>query len=203
MIKRNYFHIALFSGLAWLALASCSPKNISSRFYYENEKTLDQIEQSYKELHKKREFAIAFTNKKFKTLSFEIITDTLTYIYEYDLDDPNLGPTLARYDLDVNEVLALAKLMRSIRCTWVNNFDYYIDEKKQSLTFISMRPVALNAPFTYKQYYILTYFNQKQTFDKDGRLVTGRQARRLYKINGEILHRINDKVCYTVSARFR
>lgn len=192
-----------FFVLLTCCLWSCSPRNISSRFYYENEKTLDMIEQSYKEMHKKREFAISFTNKKFKTLSFEIITDSITYIYEYDLDDPTMGPMLARYNLDVNEVLALAKLMQSIRCTWVNNIDYYIDEKKHSLTFISIRPVALNAPFTYKEYYIITYFNQKQYFDPNGRLLTGRQARRLHKINGEILHRINDKVCYTVSARFR
>jgi len=202
-MNKRFVRYGILSILLSGTLYACSPKNISSKFYYENEQTLDLIEKSYKAQHQKREFAIAFTNKKFKTLSFEIITDSMTYINEYDLDDPAMAPMLAKYNLDINEVLGLAKLMKLIRCTWVNNFDYYINEKKHSLTFISIRPVALNAPFTYKEYYILTYFNQPQTFDESGRLLTGREARKLHRINGEIFHRINDKVCYTISARFR
>jgi hypothetical protein len=68
---------------------------------------------------------------------------------------------------------------------------------------MSIKPVALKAPFSYAKYYILTYFQQPQYFDAEGRLLERRKLRRLRKINGDIFKRINDKVCYTVSARFR
>jgi hypothetical protein len=68
---------------------------------------------------------------------------------------------------------------------------------------MSIKPVALKAPFSYSKYYILTYFSQPQYFDNEGRLLDKRKRRRLRKINGEIFRRINDKVCYTISGKFR
>jgi hypothetical protein len=78
-----------------------------------------------------------------------------------------------------------------------------VDEKKNSLILMSIKPVALKAPFSYSKYYILTYFSQPQHFDKDGKLLDKRGLRRYRKINGEVFTRINDKVCYTISGKFR
>jgi hypothetical protein len=136
-------------------------------------------------------------------VSIEIITDTLKYIYEFGIDESRLKDTLAKYDLNEKGVMDLIKQMRSIHCTWINNLDYYVDEQKSSLIFISMRPVALSRPFTNKKYYILTYFSQPQYFDSEGKLLVKRQRKRVRKINNEVFWRINDKVCYTISGRFR
>ncbi len=184
-------------------LFSCSPKNISTKYYFENEKVLDRIEESYKQLYQLTPFTIGFTDRTFNTVSLEIITDTLSYIYEFAVNEPRLTDTLMKYHPRATRVIDLINQMRSIRCTWIRNLDYYVDEKKNSLIFMSIKPVALKAPLAYHKYYVLTYFQQPQYFDSQGRLLDKKTLRRLRKINGEIFHRINDKVCYTISGNFR
>ena len=184
-------------------LFSCSAKKISTNYYYEHEKELDKIEESYKELYRQKPFTIAFTDKNFRVVTIEIITDALTYIYEFGVNEPRLNDSLYKYNIDSAEVNKLINLMQSIHCTWVNNFDYYVDDQKRSLIFISIKPVVLHPILSYKKYYILTYFSQPQHFDSQGRLLDKRRLRRLRKINGEVFWRINDKVCYTVSGQFR
>jgi len=195
------------TGLLFLLMVtgifSCSPKNISEKYYFQNEKILDKIEESYKELYEQGPFAIAFTDKRFHTVSIEIITDSLKYIYEFGEGEERMADTLERFGLDAERILQLVNRMQSIRCTWVNKFDYYVDEKRNALIFMSIKPVSMQAPFSNKKYYILTYFSQPQVFDEAGRLLDKRKQRRLRIINGEIFHRINDKVCYTVSNAYR
>jgi len=194
--------VTFFFALAGI-IFSCSPKNISTNYYYENEKILDSIEEKYKKLSQQKPFTIGFTSKDFSTVSIEIITDTLTYVYEFETNERRLYDSLVRYRLDAAQITRLITQMQAIRCTWIKNQDYYVDERKNSLVFMSIRPVALKRPFSYQKYYVLTYFNQPQHFDSEGRLLDKRRLRRLRKINGEIFHRINDKVCYTISGKFR
>lgn len=201
---RISIHTTLLYAALAAVLGSCSPKNISSKYYYENEKVLDRIEESYKELNNLAPFTIGFTDRSFSTLSLEIITDTLSYIYEFNLGDPGLADTLSKYHPKPAKVLNLVTLMQSIRCTWIRSLDYYVDEKKNSLIFMSIKPVALKAPLSYHKYYVLTYYQQPQYFDEEGMLLDNkRTVRRLRKINGEVFRKINDKVCYTISGNFR
>lgn len=184
-------------------LYACSPRNISTKYYFENEKVLDRIEESYKALYPLGPFNIGFTDRAFKTVSLEIITDTLSYIYEFQMNEPRLTDTLLAYNLNAKKINLLINQMHDIRCTWINYADYYVDEKKHNLILMSIKPVALKAPFSYARYYVLTYFPQPQYFDSEGRLLDRRKLRELMKINGEVFHRINNKVCYTVSGHFR
>lgn len=199
----NKYLKLLFPAAIAIFLYSCSARNISSNYYFEHEKVLEKIEQSYKELYKQKPFTIAFTDKAFRTVTIEIISDTLSYIYDFAVHEPRLSDTLRKYDLSVTGINRLIDLMQSIRCTWVNNFDYYVDEQKKSLIFISVKPVSLHPLLSYKKYYVLTFYSQPQQFDEKGRLLDKKKRRRLRKINGEIFYRINDKVCYAISGQFR
>ena len=192
----------LFSGMVSFFL-SCSPKNISTKYYYQNEKALDKIEETFKILYQHHPFTVAFTDREFNTLTLEIITDTLTYIYGFNINETRLTDTLAAYHLNAGAVIELIRQMHSIRCTWVNKFDYYVDEKKNTLIFMSIKPVALNAPFSYKKYYTLTYFPRTQYFDSTGQLLDKRRNPKLREIHGEKFKKINNKVCYTISGNFR
>ena len=192
----------LFSGMTGF-IFSCSPKFITANYYYQNEKVLDKIEESYKKLYQEQPFTVAFTDRDFKIITLEIITDTLSYIYQFDINEKRLTDTLVAYHLNDSKITELIQQMKSIRCTWVNKLDYYVDEKKNTLILISVKPVALNALFSYKKYYTLTYFPQPQYFDSAGHLLDKRKVRRLRKISGEIFIRINDRVCYTISGNFR
>jgi len=192
----------LFSGTICFNL-SCSPKAISTKYYYQHEKVLDKIEETYKKLNELEPFTVAFTDRKFHTISLEIITDTLSYIYQFDINETRLTDTLLAYHLNAPKVVELIQQMQSIRCTWINKFEYYVDGKRNFLILMSIKPVALSAPFSYKKYYTLTYFPQTQYFDSTGQLLDKRNVRRLRKIKGEVFKRINDKVCYTISGNFR
>ncbi len=197
--RLSYLIIILTVGL----LHSCSPKNISTKYYVQNKATLDNIEQSYSKLYKQNPFIVGFTDKNFEDISLEIITDSLTYIYDFKINEKRLSDTLLKYNLNSPAITELINKMRSIRCTWVNNFDYYVETEKKSLVFLSIKPVGLSRPFSNKKYYIITYFSQKQYYNKEGKLVNNRKQRQLQKLNGEIFKRINDRVSYTVSSTYR
>ena len=199
----NKTSVILLFSLTTGLFFSCSPKNISTKYYYENEKVLDRIEKNYKEEYPKGPFNVGFTDRKFNHISLEIITDTLSYIYEFNIDEPRLADTLLAYKLNAPKIISLIKEMNTIRCTWINRSDYYVDGKKHSLIFMSIKPYALKAPLSYAKYYVLTYFEQPQYFDNEGRLLDKRKLRRLRKINGETFRRINSKVAYSISGTFR
>jgi len=202
MMLNKKIHILFIPLIAGL-LVSCSPKNISTKYYYENEKTLDRIEETYKALYPLGPFNVGFTDRDFKTVSLEIITDTLSYIYEFGINETRISDTLAAYNLNAARIKTLIKEMHDIRCTWINYSDYYVDEKKHTMILMSIKPVALKSLFSYAKYYVLSYFPQPQYFDSEGRLLDKRKLRRLRKINGEVFKRINDRVCYSVAGHFR
>jgi hypothetical protein len=181
---------------------SCTSLNITN-YYRKNQSALDSIEVVYHQAYEKKPFSIEFTDRPFNRLSIELVTDTLTYIYEYTVGEPRLQDTLLRYGYDTASINNLITNMRSMECTWIDNLDYYTDERKLSLIYISLWPRIFTSPFANKKYYILTYFQQPQYFDSDGRLLVGRRLRRIRRINADVFRRINPKVAYTISDRFR
>ncbi len=183
-------------------LYSCAATNVN-KYYIEHQMLLDSIERSYKEQYKINPFSIAFTNKSFTAVGIEILTDSLKYIYDFGVNEERMKDTLIKYRMSVPGVTNLIRTMQSIRCIWINNLDYYENDVKNSLVYMSIRSKPLNVPFTNKQYYILTYFNRPQYYDEKGRLLIGRKERRIRKINNDVFRRINDMVCYTVSNLFR
>ncbi len=184
-------------------LLSCSARNISTKYYEQNKTVLDNIETTYAALYKQKPFTIAFTDKGFETISIDIITDSLTYIYEFGMNEDRLSDTLLKYNINASAIKVLLRQMRSIRCTWVNNLVYFVDGEKKSSVLVSIKPVGLSGRFSNKNYYTIAYFSQKQYYDRQGRLVNNRRQRQLQKVNGEVFKRINDRVSYTVSSTYR
>jgi hypothetical protein len=196
---------SILASVIVIACCSCSSaKNISTGYYSKNQKVLDNIEASYKELYGKKPFALQFTDKAFEAVSIDIITDSIKYVYAFGLNENSrMNDTLKKYQLNTDGIATLITQMKQIKCTWINNLDYYVDGVRHNMIFMSIRQLKWNPPFIPPQYYILTYFSTQQYFDNEGRLLDKRKVRRLRKINGDIFHRINDKVCYTVSNSFR
>ena len=103
MQNRSTCMILLLSAL--MLMCSCaSRKVISSNYYYENEKTLIDIEQSYKAIYQQRRFSVEFTDRSFSYISLEIKTDSIKYIYEFEINEPRLQDTLTKYHLPVKDV---------------------------------------------------------------------------------------------------
>jgi hypothetical protein len=181
---------------------SCTKLNIT-KYYRRHHPALDSIEDTYRKAYSKKPFSIEFTDRPFDRVSLELITDTLTYIYEYHIGETRLQDTLKKYGYDSVPIDWLITRMRSMECTWIDKLDYYAEQQRHSLIYLSLWPRAFNSPFVNKKYYILTYFQQSQYFDNQGRLLTGRRRRHIRKINAAVFFRLNDKVAYTISDRFR
>lgn len=196
-------HIILFFCITGLLCSCASRKTFSTNYYFENEKTLTSIEQLYKNLHQQKHFSIFFTDKSFDFISLEIITDSIKYIYEFGIQEPRLQDTLLKYGLPSQGITDIITQMRSIHCIWINDLDYYTNGQKHTLVFMSIRHTAVHLPFTVEKYYILTFYSQPQYYDSEGRLLNNRRVRKLRKINDDVFRRVNDKVAYTVSERFR
>jgi hypothetical protein len=161
------------------------------------------MESSYKKLYEVKPFTIAFTDREFETVEMEIVTDSVSYIYEFGITEQRLQDTLHKYGIASKPVQQLIGQMQRVHCAWINNSDYYVNNKEQRLIFISIKPVKFRWPFTPAKYYILAYFFQKQFYDGDGHLLDKRRSRKLRKINGQVFTRITDRVSYTVSEKFR
>ena len=185
-------------------LSSCASKKMfSSKYYYENEKALTDIEQSYKKLYDQKPFSVGFTDKSFHYISLEIITNTIKYVYEFEVTEPRLQDTLRKYLLPIPGIIELVAKMQLIQCIWINKLDYYNNNQKRSLIFMSIRKAVFQLPFTTEKYYILTFYPQPQYYDSEGNLLSNRRLRKIRKIDGDTFRRINDKVAYTVSDKFR
>lgn len=184
-------------------LCACTGKNISGNYYEKHKPGLDSIENSYKKLYRQKKFTLAFTDKSFNTISLEIITDSLSYIYEFNPVEKRLDDTLHKYDLPVSDIKTLIKSMQRIRCTWLNNFDYYVDNKEHHLIFVSIKPLAFRYPFMPVKYYILAFFFEPQSFDDKGRLLDREGRKRIRRINDAVFRKINERVCYTIGEKFR
>lgn len=185
-----------------MLLASCQTLNITN-YYHRHEQSLDSMETTFRSAYQRKPFSIEFTSRSFNRVSLELITDTLTYIYEYQVGEPRLQDTLKKFGYDTTAINYLIRVMQTRECTWIDNLDYYTDTAKHSLIYISLWPRRFNFAFVNKKYYILTYFQRPQYFDGQGRLLVGRRLRHIRKINGDVYHRVNDRVCYTISDRFR
>lgn len=202
-MRNRYCYTLLLLFISILFFSCATRKTFSTNYYFENEKTLTSIEQLYKDIYHQKHFSLAFTDKSFNYISLEILTDSIKYIYEFEIRELRLRDTLTKYGLPVQRMDSLVNQMRSIHCIWINNLDYYTNSQRHSLVFMSIRQVAIHLPFTNERYYILTFYPQPQYFDNEGRLLASRRVRKLRKINDDIFRRINDKVAYTISERFR
>ncbi len=133
----------------------------------------------------------------------ELITDSLTYIYDFDVNEKRLSDTLYKFGFETDSILSIIASMQKINCTWINNFDYYVNDNERRLIFISIKPVVIRYPLSPPKYYIIAYFERPQTFDEKGRLLDGRRATRLRKLNGQVFRKITDRVCYTIAEKYR
>lgn len=196
----------LFPGtLAFMLLfASCSyPKNFTRQFYFSNQEKLISTQQEYKTLHARRPFAVSFTDKNFQHVSFEIITDTVKYIYHFALDNSNLTDTLKAYHYNATKIHGLLKNLQALHCTWISQLEYYEDYVRKNLVLMSMRNKDLNSPWKGESYCTLAFFDTPQPYDEKGRFLDRADKKRKRYINGSILYRLTDKIGYTISKQYR
>jgi hypothetical protein len=202
MKKIVQYIVRLF--LLVVVMSSCSvSRQFPINYYNQHEEEIVAIEAIYSHIAQPKLLSIGFTDAEFRHVLIEMKTDSIRYVYEFNFNDPSLFDSLHKYGYDTIATGYLLRYMKKIQCTWVNKLDYYVADQKRLLTFMSIRNRQLRLPFTPEKYFILTFYNQPQYYDENGLLLDRRNLRRARKVNNELFHRINAKVCYTISAKFR
>ena len=199
MIRRLFIILTTYSLLS----ASCSTKIISTNIYQEHKEDLDNIERRYEKLNPTNHFSLAFTDKKFSIVSLEMITDTLTRIYEFNVTEKRLADTLIKFNYDTAGIYYLIKKMQQSKVTWINSFDYYVNDQPQQLIILSIKPVTIRYIFSPPKYVALAYFRTNQSFDEKGRLLDNRRTKQVRKIKDQVFYRITDRICYTITDKYR
>ena len=182
---------------------SCSTKIVSNNIYQLHKETFDSIENIYEKLNAKKPFAIAFTDKKLNVALFELVSDSLTRIYEIDTHEQRLADTLAVYKYDTAGIAVLIRKMQAAKVTWINNYDYWVNEQPQQMIYLSIKPVTIRYPFSPPKYITLAYFRTPQSFDEKGRLLDNRRTKKIRKLNNQTFYKITDRICYTIAEKYR
>lgn len=186
-----------------LITTSCSTRIISTNYYQEKKGTVDSIESRYEKLNARKPFAIAFTDKKLNIISIEMISDTLTRIYEFNINEKRLADSLIKYNYDTTGIYYLIRKMQQTKVTWINSVDYYVNDRPQQLIYLSIKPVTIRYLFSPPKYIALGYFRTAQSFDEKGRLLDNRRTKKVRKIKGQVFYKITDRICYTVTDKYR
>jgi hypothetical protein len=186
-----------------LVLSSCSTRIVSNNYYQQHKTTVDHIESRYEKLNAAKPFAIAFTDKKLNIISIEMISDTLTRIYEFNVNEKRLSDSLLKYSYDTSGINDLIRKMQQTKVTWVNSVDYYVNDQPQQLIYLSIKPITVRYLFSPPKYIALGYFRTPQSFDEKGQLLDGRRSRRVRKIKDQVFYKITDRICYTITEKYR
>lgn len=202
MIKnRNIYGIV---AVVLLIATGCSyPKNFTKDFYNSNEVRLENLRAQYNEMYSEKPFALLFETKDFNNIGFEIITDTIKYIYHFDLSKSNFADTLTKYNYNVQKMQSFISNMQQIQCTWITKLDYYEDFTKRYLILMAVRNKALNSTFKGESYCTLAFFDRRQPFDEKGRFLDRADRKRNRTINAYKLYRVNDRVGYAITKHYR
>jgi len=199
MIRQLFITLIICSLLA----TSCSTKIVSTNIYQEQKENLDNIERRYEKLNPTNHFSLAFTDKKFNIVSLEMITDTLTRIYEFNVAEKRLADTLIKFNYDTAGIYYLIRKMQQSKVTWINSFDYYVNDQPQQLIILSLKPVTIRYIFSPPKYVALAYFRTAQSFDEKGRLLDNRRTKQVRKIKDQVFYKITDRICYTITDKYR
>ncbi|MFV0606411.1 MAG: hypothetical protein ACK5NK_11285 [Niabella sp.] len=144
-----------------------------------------------------------FTTKEFDEISFEILTDTIKYIYYFELEKKTFVDTLKAYGYNLPKMLDLVKQMQALQCTWITKLDYYEGYTAGHLLLMAVRSGVLDKTLRSEKYCTLTFFDKAQPYDEKGRFLDRADRKRNRQINDYKLYRLTDRVGYSITKHYR
>jgi hypothetical protein len=188
------YKILAFSLFMLAGLSSCytSSGRKSAAYYEKNQLTIRTIRMLYDSLYKHQPFSMGFTDRSFKYYVMEVTTDTLRSIYNNEISEKQLFETIEQFNYDTSMLRQLSRKMKEIECLWIDKASLYLDEKKDTITFLSFKSVLIDKPFVENKYYILLFLKKKPEHP----YLTNR-------LKKDEIVRINDLVYFMIGNKFR
>jgi hypothetical protein len=183
--------VFLVSVMAMIGCASSANRK-SSDYYFENKVAIEQILLEYEELYAVKPFSAGFSDKSFQYYLMEVQSDSVRYIYNTEKNIDHLKSTIAKYNYDTAKLSLLAKKLKAIECLWLSKSSFYINETRETVTFLSFRSVSSRKAFVENKYYILIFTPHE---------IENEQIKARIK-KGELI-KIADQVYFTIGSNFR
>ena len=157
------YKILAFLMFILTGLSSCyvNSDRKSAAYYEKNQLNINTIRMLYDSLYNHQPFSIGFTDKTFKYYVMEVTTDTLRSIFNNEKSEKQLFETIVRFNYDTSMLKQLSAKMKEIECLWIDKASFYLDEKKDTVTFLSFKSVLIDKPFVENKYYILLFLKKK------------------------------------------
>ena len=175
----------------FVSCLASSPRK-SADYYYKNRESISHILELYDTLFAHQPFSAGFSDKSFQYYLMEVTTDSVRYVYNTERNKQQVIDLIVKYGYDTSQLGQMARLMKSIKCLWLSRTSFYVDEKRQTVTFLSFKSAANDGPFVENKYYILLFPTQPvSSASIDARIKKGD------------LVRIRDSVYFTVGNKFR
>lgn len=202
-MKMNFVSYCLL-GILTLQLISCSTaKSISKEYFIDNQPQFYEVKDHFQKLYQEKEFAIAFTDRNFNEIGFEILTDSIKYLYYFEVNGSNFSDTLQKYGYNVHEIMELLVELKNLNCTWISNLAYYEHYQKMNLVLMSFRNSVGKAKLKRQRYCVLAFFDKPQPADEKGIFLDRSNRKRQREIMGYQLYKINDRLGYAITKKFR
>lgn len=202
MKKSNVIWTSLL--VIFCMMQSCSTSvEFTGNYYKKNKQKLNAIQERYEKLYAQQPFQLDLKDKELTRIGVELLTDSIKYVYNFTLEDRSFIDTLEKYKLDIKEVSLLIGDMQDVQATWISKLDYFVNREQKYLIFLSVRHRKLTSLLKAERYFILAFFNNRQSYDKKGRLLDKDDQKRHRLINGQVFHRLNDQLFYAVMDRYR
>jgi len=190
-MKFNRLNIIAF--VAFVFLCACASSKRKSADYYELNKTvIHETIKLYDQLYQQQPFSAGFTDKSFKYYLLEVTTDTLRYIYNTDNNDEKFYEVIKNFQYDTAKLRELGDRMLDIKCLWLSKASFYVNEKRETVTFLSFKSKSTDRPFVENKYYILIFL----PYPMDNPKINERVRK------GSLI-KINDLVYFAITSKFR
>ncbi len=157
-------HIIVLLILAGLASCTASKGRKTEAYYEKNRMAIEQLRRQYDRLYAQQPFSIGFTDKSYQYYVMEVTTDTVRYIYNTEKSENRLYDMIDHFKYDTGTLASLARQMKELKCLWVDKSFFYVEGKKEIVTFLSFKSVLFDQPFVENKYYILMF--TRNSFEK-------------------------------------
>lgn len=179
---------------AVLSICACTAasKRKSADYYQQNKHDIERTLTLYEDLYRHQPFSAGFSDRSFAYFLLEVNTDTLRYIYNTDNNDQKFYETIIEFQYDTAKLKELGDNIKKIKCLWLSRSSFYVNGKRETVTFLSFRSAAAERPFVENKYYILIFLPHPiKSDDIEARIKKGN------------LVKINDLIYFMIGTKFR
>lgn len=191
-MTRINIYVWLFFLTGMLVSCASSSKRKTADYYHQHELIIKEIMQLYDQLYEQQPFSAGFSDRSFKYYLLEVGTDSVRYIYNTEKNKEAFYSTILRFNYDTAKLKSLGEKIRDIKCLWLSKSTFYINDKPETVNFLSFKSVSSGKLFVENKYYILVFLKYPiSSSDINARIEKGD------------LVKINDLVYYTIGSGFR